>query len=59
MRMNPFYTWLTPLLAMAVTVAAFLLLMSDEPTALFWINLGYTLVLEGLFFGWLLWGRKK
>ena len=56
--MNPFYNWLTPVLTLAVTATIFLILMPEEPTSLFWINLCYTLLLETLFFVWLLWGKK-
>lgn len=57
--MNPLYTWLTPVLTIAATAAIFLLLMPDETSPLFWVNLGYTVVLESVFFGWWLWGRPR
>lgn len=56
---NPFYSWLTPLLAVGVTLLGFFLLRPEEPGGLFWINLGYTICLEILFFVWLHWGRIK
>ena len=59
MNKNPFYTWLTPVLTGVVTIACFFLFQPEEPTALFWINLVYTLLLEALFFGWLLWGGRR
>lgn len=59
MNKNPFYTWLTPVLTGVVTIACFFLFQPEEPTALFWINLVYTLLLEALFFGWLLWSGRR
>ena len=54
---NPLYQWLMPVLAIGATVLGFLLLMPDEPTALFWTNLTWSLALVVLFFVWLRWGR--
>lgn len=54
---NPFYAWLTPILAVGVTLLGFLILKPEEPTALYWINLVYSIGLVVLFFIWLKWGR--
>jgi hypothetical protein len=54
---NPFYAWLTPILAVGVTILGFLILKPEEPTAVYWINLIYSLCLVVLFFIWLKWGR--
>lgn len=54
---NPFYSWLTPVLAVGVTLLGFMLLRPEEPTSLYWINLAYSICLEALFFVWLRWGR--
>lgn len=59
MKQNPLYTWLTPLLTALLTIAGGLLLMPEEPTALYWVNLVYILLLEGLFFGWFYVGRWR
>lgn len=56
---NPFYKWLTPLLAISVTLLGFVLLKPDAPTSLYWINLAWLLALEMLFFVWLRWGRLQ
>ena len=56
---NPFYSWLTPLLAVGVTLLGFFLLRPEEPGGLFWINLGYTICLEILFFVWLHWAESN
>ena len=54
---NPFYSFLTPVLAICVTLLGFLLLKPEETTALYWINMAYAVCLEILFFVWLRWGR--
>lgn len=54
---NPFYTILTPILAVGVTLLGFFLLQPAEPTALYWINMVWLIALEVLFFVWLRWGR--
>ncbi|MDY6384920.1 MAG: hypothetical protein SPL26_05245 [Bacteroidales bacterium] len=36
---NPFYSWLTPVLAVGVTLLGFILLRPENPGTLFWINL--------------------
>ena len=54
---NPFYSLLTPLLTVGVTLFGFFLLKPEETTALYWINMVYLLCLELLFFVWLKWGR--
>lgn len=54
---NPFYTILTPILAVGVTLLGFFLLQPAEPTALYWINMMWLIALEVLFFVWLRWGR--
>ena len=54
---NPFYSWLTPVLAVGVTLLGFMLLRPEDPTSLYWINLAYSICLEVLFFVWLRWGR--
>ncbi|MBP5346225.1 MAG: hypothetical protein J6X31_02285 [Bacteroidales bacterium] len=59
MNKNPLYTWLTPVSTGVVTIVCFFLFQPEETTALFWINLVYTLLLEALFFGWLLWGGRQ
>ena len=56
---NPFYSWLTPVLAVGVTLLGFMLLRPEEPTSLYWINLAYSICLEVLFFVWLRWGRIR
>ncbi len=56
---NPFYSWLTPVLAVGVTLLGFILLRPENPGTLFWINLVYTVCLEVLFFVWLRWGRIR
>ena len=56
---NPFYSFLTPLLAIGVTLLGFFLLKPAEPTALYWINMAWLLALEVLFFVWLRWGRLE
>ena len=40
-----------------VTIALALLLKPEEVTALYWVNMGYLVILETIFFGWLLWAR--
>lgn len=56
---NPFYSFLTPLLAIGVTLLGFFLLKPAEPTALYWINMTWLIALEVLFFVWLRWGRLQ
>lgn len=50
---NPFYTWLAPAFTLAVTVLVFMLFKSESPSAIFWMNMIYTLCLELLCFAWL------
>lgn len=47
-----------PLIVYAVTISLYFIFMPDEPTALFWVNLVYTLFLETAAFGWLFWIKK-
>lgn len=54
---NPLYRWLMPVLAICATILGYLLLMPDNPSALYWINLTWSLSLVVLFFVWLRWGR--
>ncbi len=57
-RINMLSGVVLPIATVVVTIALFFLFMPEEPTALFWINLCYTLLLEGVFFGWLAFMRK-
>ena len=59
MKTNPFYTWLPGLMTVVVTVLGFLVFAPEEPTKLFYVNLAYLVVLEGLFFGWFHMGKLK
>ena len=59
MKANPFYTWLPGLLTIVVTVLGFLVFAPEEPSTLFYVNLVYLIVLEGLFFGWFHMGKLK
>ena len=59
MKVNPFYTWLPALLTIVVTVLGFLVFAPEEPGKLFYVNLVYLIVLEGLFFGWYHMGKLK
>ena len=59
MKVNPFYTWLPALLTIVVTVLGFLVFAPEEPGKLFYVNLVYLIVLEGLFFGWFHMGKLK
>ena len=59
MKTNPFYTWLPGLMTVVVTVLGFLVFAPEEPTKLFYVNLIYLVVLEGLFFGWFHMGKLK
>ncbi len=52
MAKNPFYGILTPIIVVAATVGLFFLLKPETVTAIFWINLAYSVLLEVLFFGW-------
>ena len=50
---------LLPIVIYVVTIAMFFVFMPEEAGALFWVNLVYTLFLETLLFGWLIWVRKS
>lgn len=52
MKTNPLYTWLPGLLTIVVTILGFFVFAPEEMGALFYVNLVYAVVLEGLFFGW-------
>ena len=47
-----------PLLVIGITVALFLLLRGEQPSALYWVNFAYTLLLELGLFGWVGWMRQ-
>ena len=59
MKTNPFYTWLPGLLTIVVTLLGFLVFAPEEPGKLFYINMVYLVLLEGLFFGWFHMGKLK
>ena len=59
MKTNPFYTWLPGLMTVVVTILGFLVFAPEEPTALFYVNLVYVVLLEVLFFGWFHMGKLK
>ncbi len=59
MKTNAFYTWLPVLMTVVVTVLGFVVFAPEEVGALFYTNLVYTVVLEGLFFGWFHMHRLK
>ena len=59
MKTNPFYTWLPGLLTVVVTLLGFLVFAPEEPGKLFYINMVYLVLLEGLFFGWFHMGKLK
>lgn len=59
MKTNIFYTWLPCILTILVTILGFFLFIPTDPTALFYINLVYLIVLEGLFFGWFYMGKLE
>lgn len=59
MNKNPFYGWLTPLIVCLVTIISFLLLMPEDATAVYWINMGWTIGLEALFFAWIHGGESE
>lgn len=46
-----------PILVIGATLGLALLFRPEETTSLFWINLVYGILLEGLFFGWMAWFR--
>ena len=46
-----------PCVVYVATIGLFLLLMPAETTALYWINMAYLVILETIFFGWLVWLR--
>lgn len=46
-----------PCVVYAATIGLFLLLMPEETTALYWVNMVYLILLETVFFGWLVWVR--
>lgn len=46
-----------PIVVYVATIGLFLLLMPAETTPLYWINMSYLVVLETVFFGWLVWVR--
>ena len=56
---NVFYGWLTPLLVCVVTLICFILLVPENVTAAYWINMVWIIALEGLFFGWMHIGYKN
>ncbi|MBR0310151.1 MAG: hypothetical protein IJQ97_04635 [Paludibacteraceae bacterium] len=47
-----------PAVVLLATVGLFVLLRPEQTTALYWINMSYLLILEAIFFGWLLWARS-
>ena len=47
-----------PILVIGATLGLALLFRPEETTSLFWINLVYGILLEGLFFGWMEWFRR-
>lgn len=59
MKTNPLYTWLPGLLTIVVTILGFFVFAPEEMGALFYVNLVYAVVLEGLFFGWFHMGKLK
>ncbi len=59
MKTNPFYTWLPGLMTIVVTVLGFLVFAPEEPTKLFYVNMVYLVLLEGIFFGWFHIGKLK
>lgn len=59
MKANPLYTWLPGLLTIVVTALGFLVFAPEEPSTLFYVNLVYLILLEGLFFGWFHMGKLK
>ena len=58
-RISFFSEVLLPIVIYVVTIAMFFVFMPEEAGALFWVNLVYTLFLETLLFGWLIWVRKS
>ena len=52
-KINIFANVLLPVMAIGATIALFLMFQPQETTPLFYINLGYTLFLEMIFFGYL------
>lgn len=57
-RINFFADYVLPLVTVMVTVVLFLLFCPEEETALFYVNMVYTVALEAIFFAWLNFGRK-
>lgn len=52
-KINTFANVVMPTVVIAATVLLFFLFQPAESGALFYVNLCYTLLLEGVFFGWL------
>jgi len=52
-KINIFAGVVLPFLVIAVTAALFFMFRSEETTALFYINLGFTIFLEAIFFGYI------
>lgn len=52
-KINTFANVVMPAAVIAATVLMFFLFRPEESGALFYVNLCYTLLLEGVFFGWL------
>lgn len=57
-RINLLADWVMPGAFLLVTIILFFVFQPQETTALFYVNMVYTLLLEVLFFGWLRFGRK-
>lgn len=57
-RINLFADYVLPLATIVVTIVLFFLFCPEEETALFYVNMVYTVVLETVFFAWLNFGRK-
>lgn len=51
-KMNIIAMVVLPIVTLATTAALFFMFQPEEPTKLFYFNLGYTLFLEALFFGY-------
>ncbi|MCL2650601.1 MAG: hypothetical protein FWD60_06185 [Candidatus Azobacteroides sp.] len=52
-KINLIANIILPIVVVAITIALFFMFKPQETTALFYLNLGYTILLEAVFFGYL------
>lgn len=56
-QINTLTNVVMPIVVYLATIGLFVLLKPEETTALYWINMAYLVILETIFFGWLMWVR--